>query len=204
MAVHHWDDIYQHKASDQLGWTQPVPATSLDFVRSFQLKKTDSIIDIGGGDSKLVDYLLAEGFVDITVLDISESALKRAKNRLGAVADRVKWIVSDITTFKPNRRYVLWHDRAAFHFLTEAVAVSRYLDIAKKCVSGFMTIGTFSLSGPAQCSGLPVRQYDEPLLTDTLATGFDKIKCVTETHVTPFNTRQSFLFCSFKRKMPRL
>ena len=196
----HWETIYETKNPDQVSWTQEVPRTSLDFIASFGVTKTSKIIDIGGGDSKLVDYLLDNGFENITVLDISAKALDKAKNRLGDKAKKVNWVVSDITEFEPSIAFDIWHDRATFHFLTTTEQVSKYMSIARKSVNGFMTIGTFSENGPTKCSGLEIKQYTEQTLTDELKNGFDKIRCVTEDHITPFNTTQNFLFCSFKRQ----
>ena len=138
------------------------------------MTKASKIIDIGGGDSKLVDYLLDEGFENITVLDISAKALDRSKQRLGDKANKVNWIVSDITEFQPTETYDLWHDRATFHFLTTAEQVKKYLDTARNVVTGYLTIGTFSNNGPKTCSGLDVRQYSEQELTIELQNGFDK------------------------------
>ena len=196
---HHWDKVYKTKAPNQVSWTQDIPTTSLNFIHSFGLKKTAKIIDIGGGDSKLVDYLLNEGFENITVLDISAQALEKAKKRLGSKAEKINWIVSDITEFKPTTTFDIWHDRATFHFLTTAEQVAQYLERARKAVSGFLTIGTFSNNGPKKCSGLPITQYSEENLTTLLQNGFKKIRCITEDHITPFDTTQNFLFCSFKR-----
>ena len=195
----HWDKIYSHKQPNEVSWTQEVPTTSLDFIHSFALPKTAKIIDVGGGDSKLVDYLLEEGFENITVLDISTKALDKAKQRLGDKAKKINWVVSDITKYKPAISFDLWHDRATFHFLTTNNQVAKYMNIARSSVSGFLTIGTFSNNGPAKCSGLAIKKYSEEKLTAELQNGFDKIRCITEDHVTPFNTRQNFLFCSFKR-----
>lgn len=194
----HWEKVYTEKQPHEVSWTQEVPATSLDFIRGFNLPRNASIIDIGGGDSKLVDFLLMEGFEDITVLDISEQALERAKKRLNEKADKVTWIVSDITDFKPAKHYDLWHDRATFHFLTTGDQIETYLSIAKSSVQGFLTIGTFSHNGPTKCSGLEIRQYNEDELQEQLSRGFTKLKCFTEDHQTPFSTKQNFLFCSFK------
>ncbi len=196
----HWDTVYKTKSPDQVSWTQEVPTTSLEFIHSFGLHKTANIIDIGGGDSKLVDYLLAEGFENITVLDISAQALAKAKQRLGDNAAKINWIVSDITEFKPDTTFDVWHDRATFHFLTTSDQVAKYMNVARNAVSGFLTIGTFSHDGPDKCSGLPIKQYSEEKLTTELQDGFDKVKCITEDHVTPFDTTQNFLFCSFKRQ----
>jgi 2-polyprenyl-3-methyl-5-hydroxy-6-metoxy-1,4-benzoquinol methylase len=196
----HWETVYETKNPNEVSWTQEVPKTSLDFIFSFGVKKDAKIIDIGGGDSKLVDYLLKEGFENITVLDISEKALEKAKNRLGDQAKKVNWVISDITEFEPNTTFDIWHDRATFHFLTTAEQVTKYMDTARKSVSGYITIGTFSENGPTKCSGLEIKQYSEQTLTNELKNGFDKIRCVTENHTTPFNTTQNFLFCSFKRQ----
>jgi hypothetical protein len=196
----HWEAIYQHKKAEELSWTQDIPQTSLDLIESFNLPKTASIIDIGGGDSRLVDFLLERDYQDITVLDISEKALDRAKVRLGDKGDKIKWIVSDITEFEAQQQYDIWHDRATFHFLTTADQIRKYLDIAKGAVRQFLIIGTFSQQGPQKCSGLEIKQYSEDTITEKLAIGFQKIGCVTEDHVTPFNTRQNFLFCSFSAK----
>ena len=195
----HWEKVYETKNPGQVSWTQSIPKTSLEFIRSFGLTKAARIIDIGGGDSKLVDYLLAEGFENITILDISAKALDKAKQRLGAQAQKINWIVSDITEFKPEATFDVWHDRATFHFLTTTEQVAKYMNIARRSVSGFLTIGVFSDHGPGKCSGLPVKQYSEETLTAELQNGFNKIKCITEDHITPFYTKQNFLFCSFKR-----
>ncbi len=195
----HWESVYKKNEPDQLSWSQEIPKTSLDFINSFDLDKTSEIIDIGGGDSKLVDYLLEEGYVNITVLDISAKSLDRAKKRLGNKADKINWIVSDITEFEPESNFDIWHDRATFHFLTTADQISKYLNTARKSVNGYLTIGTFSENGPKKCSGLDIKQYSEESLTKELKNGFDKIRCIKEDHTTPFNTKQNFLFCSFKR-----
>lgn len=195
----YWDKIYSTKQSNQVSWTQQIPKTSLDFIHSFGLPKTAKIIDVGGGDSKLVDYLLDEGFENITVLDISAKALEKAKNRLGDKGKRVNWVISDITEFNPTTTFDVWHDRATFHFLTTGEQVTKYMETARKSVNGYLTIGTFSKNGPEKCSGLDIKQYSEETLTAELEDGFDKLRCVTEDHLTPFETTQNFLFCSFKR-----
>jgi len=196
----HWEQVYQTKTPDQVSWTQPVPQTSLDFIHSFNLSKSSKIIDIGGGDSHLVDFLLQEGFQDITVLDISEAAIEKAKARLGLQSKLVKWVVSDITEFKTAEHYDLWHDRATFHFLTSKYQIAAYLKIAGKAIANYMVVGTFSENGPDKCSGLPIKQYTEDQLESQLNKDFKKIKCITEDHITPFETRQNFLFCSFKKQ----
>jgi len=195
----YWENIYQTKKTEEVSWTQSVPHSSLGFIKSFNLAKDAKIIDIGGGDSTLVDYLLKEGFSDITVLDISEAALERARLRLGEKSRQVKWIVSDITDFKPKEHYDLWHDRATFHFLTEQKQIKQYVASAAQAINNYMIIGTFSKQGPEKCSGLYVKQYSETLLQRTLSKQFKKLKCISEDHLTPFKTIQNFLFCSFKK-----
>ena len=199
----HWENIYRTKGPADLSWTQAFPSTSLKFIHSFRLPKNARIIDIGGGDSRLVDYLIDEGYTNLTVLDISGAALQKARNRLGDLAHRIEWIEQDITRFIPSTTYDLWHDRATFHFLTTETQVATYLSIARSSIGTncYTLIGTFSTRGPKKCSGFPVRQYSEQTLTDQLA-GFQKIKCSTEDHITPFYTHQSFTFCSFKRLPP--
>ena len=195
----HWEKVYATKQPHEVGWTQEVPRTSLDFVHSFNLPKTASIIDIGGGDSKLVDFLLDEGYENVSVLDISEKAIERAQRRLGDRAAKVHWIVSDVTAFHPSTTYDCWHDRAAFHFLLSSEEITAYLTTARQAVIGFLAIGTFSDKGPVKCSGLTVHQYSEAELQQQISNGFEKIKCLTEDHTTPFHTTQNYLFCSFKR-----
>jgi len=196
----HWETVYETKNPNEVSWTQEVPKTSLDFISSLGLGKQAKIIDIGGGDSKLVDYLLDQGYENISVLDISTKALEKAKNRLGNKAEKVNWIVSDITDFEPNTQYDIWHDRAAFHFLTTTEQIEKYLTIARMSVTGYITIGTFSENGPTKCSGLEIKQYSEETLIAEFNKSFEKIRCIKEDHTTPFGTKQNFLICGFKRK----
>lgn len=197
----HWEKIYSTKRPDEVSWTQKIPITSLSFIHGFNLSKDAAIIDIGGGESSLVDYLLDEGFSNVTVLDISEQALRKTRMRLGARAPLVKWVVSDVNDFKPDQKFHVWHDRATFHFLTTPNEIERYVELAGNSIKpgGFMAIGTFSENGPTKCSGLNIHQYSEADLEETLTYYFRKIKCLKEDHTTPFNTIQNFLFCSFKR-----
>lgn len=197
----HWETVYETKNPQEVSWTQEIPKTSLDFINSFKIDKSAKIIDIGGGDSKLVDFLLDLGFENISVLDISAKALEKAKLRLGDKSKMVNWIVSDITEFVPETTFDIWHDRATFHFLTEDSQIKKYMEIARNSVSGYLTIGIFSENGPTKCSGLNIKQYTEETLENELENGFEKIQCITENHITPFNTTQNFLFCSFKRNL---
>jgi len=200
---HHWENVYRTRGLNEVSWYQPRPQDSLDFVRELNIAKDAAIIDVGGGDSFLVDHLLALGFTNITVLDISGVAIEKAKERLGEKKDLVKWIVSDIMEFEPETTYDFWHDRAAFHFLTTEEQVAVYFKIAARALStnGKLVIGTFSENGPSKCSGLPVKQYSEKSFTATLKKHFQKIKCIYSDHITPFHTVQQFLFCSFKKSI---
>ena len=198
----HWEKIYQTKLPGEVSWTQTIPNISLDFIHSFQLPKTARIIDIGGGDSRLVDFLLEEGYYNLTVLDISRSALESAKKRLGKLSEQVTWIEQEIISYQASGTFDLWHDRAAFHFFTSEDQVDAYISVARKSIQkgGYAIIGTFSDMGPDRCSGLPVRRYDEKLMTEAWREGFQKIKCRKEVHLTPLNINQEFIFCSFRRK----
>jgi SAM-dependent methyltransferase len=195
----HWEAVYETKQPNEVSWTQEKPETSLDFIRKIHLEKSAKIIDIGGGDSKLVDFLLDEGYENITVLDISANALERAKKRLGKKSEKVNWIVSDISEFKPETTYDIWHDRATFHFLTTEEQVEKYVEITEKWGTGFLIIGTFSEIGPKKCSGLDIKQYSESELEKQFSNRFKKLKCKTENHITPFGTKQNFTFCVFEK-----
>ena len=197
----HWENIYQTKELKDVSWFQPTPETSLDFFKQFNVPTTAKVIDIGGGDSFLVDHLLDLGYKDISVLDISAAAIDRAKQRLGEKATYVKWIVADVATFKPTEKYDFWHDRAAFHFLTDEQEISNYIQIAEQNINsiGVLVIGTFSEQGPKKCSGIEIKQYSETTMTDRLKKFFEKIKCITVDHKTPFDTIQNFVFCSFRK-----
>lgn len=198
----HWEKIYQTKRLDEVSWFEPVPQTSLGFLKQFNIPATAKIIDIGGGDSFLVDHLLDASYQDVTVLDISESAINRAKTRLDGRANRVKWITADAATFKPSEKYDFWHDRAAFHFLTKEQEIEGYLDTVQKSIqpTGILVIGTFSEQGPKKCSGIEIRQYFGTSMAERLKKSFEKIKCITVDHKTPFGTLQNFIFCSFRKK----
>ncbi|MEZ4900462.1 MAG: class I SAM-dependent methyltransferase [Spirosomataceae bacterium] len=197
----HWETIYQTKKLEKVSWFQPIPETSLQFLDHFKLPPQAKIIDIGGGDSFFVDHLIHLGYQDITVLDISETALDRAKKRLGPKANQIKWIVADAAYFQPIEQYDFWHDRAAFHFLTDEHEIETYLHTIQKSITptGVLVVGTFSEQGPQKCSGIAVKQYSEQSMTERLTRFFEKIKCIRIDHKTPFDTVQNFLFCSFKK-----
>lgn len=196
----HWENVYEIKNPDEVSWTQKIPQTSLDLIEKAAKDKSSKIIDIGGGDSNLTDFLLEKGFKNISVLDISAKALEKAKERLGTQAENVDWIATNVTEFEPNTTYDIWHDRAAFHFLTREDEIKKYAEIVKNAVSDTLIIGTFSVNGPQKCSGLQISQYDKEKLNAIFSQDFELVKSFTEDHITPFNTVQNFIFCQFKKK----
>ncbi len=197
----HWEKVFATKTENEVSWFQAYPKTSVEFLELFNLPLEANIIDVGGGDSHFVDALLEKGYKNIYVLDISANAIERAKKRLGDQAAKVNWIVSDITEFEPPIKFDFWHDRAAFHFLTSEEKIYKYVSIAEEAINsdGYLILGTFSESGPKKCSGLEIRQYNETSMSARFEVEFKRIKCITEDHITPFNTTQNFLFCSFQR-----
>ena len=197
----HWENVFATKQPNEVSWTQEYPKTAMEYLESLHLSKTANIIDIGGGDSNLVDALLDNGYQNIWVLDISEFALERVKKRLGDKAHLIHWIVSDITEFKPEVTFDFWYDRAVFHFLTEEVSINKYVVIIGNSINqnGNFLLGTFSENGPLKCSGLEIKQYSENAMKQTFSENFEAVKCFTENHTTPFDTTQNFQFCGFKK-----
>ena len=197
----HWENIYETKILKEVSWYQSKPEASLEFILKMNLPKDSAIIDIGGGDSFLVDYLLDLGFSNISVLDISKKAIERAQKRLGTKAALVKWIVSDITEFNPKEKYDFWHDRATFHFLTNQEDVRKYVESTEKSMNqnGVLFIGTFSENGPKKCSGIEIKQYSDESLTAVFQNSFVQTENFTTDHKTPFDTIQNFVFCGFKK-----
>lgn len=198
----HWEKVFATKTEKEVSWFQTYPKTSIEFLELFNLPLDADIIDVGGGDSHFVDALLDKGYKNIYVLDISANAIERAKKRLGTRANDVTWIVSDITDFVRPIKFDFWHDRAAFHFLTSEEKVFKYVSIAESAIkdNGYLILGTFSENGPKKCSGLEIQQYNETSMSARFEVKFNRIKCITEDHTTPFNTVQNFLFCSFRKK----
>ena len=200
----HWEEIYTTKQLTEVSWYQQTPETSLKFFEEFKIPLNAKVIDVGGGDSLLVDHLLDLGYTNISVLDISKNAIERSMKRLGEKSKMVKWIVADASSFKPEEKYDLWHDRAAFHFLTDEYEIINYINTAQNSMSenGVLVIGTFSEQGPKKCSGIEVKQYSEKAMTDMLQKYFEKVKCITVDHETPSHSIQNFVFCSFKKRQP--
>lgn len=197
----HWQNVYTKKGENEVSWFQENPAPSLELIAQVGATSTSAIIDIGGGASRLVDNLVELDFENITVLDLSEAALEAAKDRLGGRAARIQWIVADATVWEPREAYDIWHDRAAFHFLTEerdrAAYIAR-LEGALK-VGGHAIIATFALDGPERCSGLAVVRYDPVSLGQTLGRTFQLVDTRRHAHATPWGSNQSFQFSVFRR-----
>jgi SAM-dependent methyltransferase len=196
----HWQRVYGNKEPDEVSWYQPVPEKSLQLIRETGIAKSEPILDLGGGASTLVDNLLAEGYTDISVLDISANALGRSRERLGDAAETVTWIESDATTFKPERRYTLWHDRAVLHFLTESADRDKYLEAMRSALKsgGYFVLATFGPEGPERCSGLAVQRYGIDELRTLLGKRFELHAHELVTHVTPEGSTQQFLYSSWR------
>jgi SAM-dependent methyltransferase len=197
----HWENVYITKGEKEVSWFQESPAPSLELMTLAGLSADAAVIDIGGGASRFVDALVERKIGRITVLDLSAAALDAAKERLGDKGARVEWVVADITTWEPFQTYDLWHDRAAFHFLTNASDRSAYVCHLKKAVrsGGHVIIGTFALDGPERCSGLPIMRYDEGMLGAILGTDFRLIDSRRHDHTTPWGIVQRFQFSTFRR-----
>lgn len=196
----HWDEVYAQKAEDAVSWFQPRPGISLALIAAAGLKPVDPIVDVGGGASRLVDQLLAQGHQDVTVLDVAAAALEKSRARLGKAQDRVHWVVADITRWRPERRYRLWHDRAVFHFLTapeERLAYRRALE-AGLMPGGTAIIASFALDGPERCSGLPVQRYEPETLAMELGKAFTLVSQRHEEHTTPAGRLQRFQYSLFR------
>ena len=197
----HWQQVYKEKGEYQVSWFQDQPAISLELIEAVGAKPSLAIIDIGGGASRLMDALVDRGYGDLSVLDLSESATSIAKARLADRAAQVKWIVADVTQWKPTRAYDLWHDRAAFHFLTRASDRDAYIDRLIKAVpsGGHAIIGTFAVDGPERCSGLPVVRYDAARLSAEFTPAFALLDTRRDDHKTPWGAIQHFQFSVFRR-----
>lgn len=199
----HWEGIYEKRAPTELSWYQERPGPSWQLFQYAQVPRDARILDVGGGDSRLVDFLLDQGFTHLTVLDISETAIARAKDRLGARGHGVRWIVSDLRDLAPETVACdVWHDRAVLHFFTDRADVEAYAATAERALSpnGKMIVGTFTENGPEKCSGLTVQRYSEESLSECLSSRFERMKCIRDDHHTPSGTVQPFVFCVFRRR----
>jgi SAM-dependent methyltransferase len=197
----HWEGVYRTKGEREVSWFQETPSLSLELMRSVGATRHSAIVDIGGGASRLVDVLVEGGYEALTVLDLSESALAAAKARLGPAAAGVTWIVADVVGWKPRQRYGIWHDRAAFHFLTDAADRTAYVACLREALppGGHAIIATFALDGPERCSGLPVVRYDAASLGTALGAAFSLVETRRHDHHTPMGSTQRFQFSVFRR-----
>ena len=197
----HWDHVYATKGEAEVSWYQDSPATSLEMIRAANPNHDAAIIDIGGGASRLVDALLQDGYRDVAVLDLSANALDAAKKRIGEAASMVDWMVADATSWQPAKTYDVWHDRAAFHFLTDPRDRAAYVERLRSALAtdGHVIIATFAPDCPEKCSGLPVQRHDSASLAAELGPEFALIETRSETHHTPWASTQAFQFSRFRR-----
>lgn len=201
-VLEHWQTIYRDKSEAQTSWTRAHLDTSLRLIDGLHLPPAAPVIDVGGGRATLVDDLLARGCTDITVLDIAEPALAASRQRLGAAAQRVKWLVADIATVDlPMAHFGLWHDRAVFHFLIDASARARYVAQAGHAVrpGGYAIVATFAVDGPERCSGLPVCRYDAAALAHEFEPAFERVSDARDEHITPWGSTQPFTYVVLRR-----
>ncbi|HEV7452725.1 MAG TPA: class I SAM-dependent methyltransferase [Pseudonocardiaceae bacterium] len=197
----HWDAVYDTKGAQQVSWFQPEPVVSLELIDDLRLDPVEPVIDIGGGVSMLVDRLLERGHTDVTVLDVSAHALRLVQRRLADQADRVHWEAADLLQWTPQRRFVLWHDRAVFHFLTDSDEQASYRELATTSITpgGYLILATFAADGPEQCSGLPVARYRAEDLAEQFGTGFTTVTTRREHHHTPTGADQPFTWLLARR-----
>lgn len=197
----HWQSTYSSKGEQEVSWFQTTPQPSLDLVEKLASPSASPVIDIGGGASTLVDHLVARGFEDVTILDLSAVALSKAKARIGAASAKVHWLVADAVNWTPLRRYAVWHDRAAFHFLTEEADRAAYMRRLDQALlpGGHAIVATFAMDGPERCSGLPVVRYDAASLQRTLGPTYEMMRTLRHDHVTPGGKIQAFQFTVFRR-----
>lgn len=195
----HWQNIYQQTSPLDVSWYQKEPKLSLELIHQSNVQHDDAIIDVGGGASVLVDYLLNEGFNNVSVLDISANALNSANRRLGESAANVNWIEADITEFHPQNPFSLWHDRAVFHFLTDGSDRKKYIKVLNESLlpGGHLIIAAFAIGGPDKCSGLEIVQYDAEKLLAELGENYALVEQRDETHITPADKEQKFTYFRF-------
>lgn len=194
----HWENVYATKAPEAVSWYRPHLEKSLELIEKVAPVRSASIIDVGGGESTLVDDLLARGYQNIAVLDVSQTAIDVTKRRLGRAADPVQWLVGDITNMQlPSSAYDVWHDRAVFHFLNTLEQRAEYVRQVARAVKagGYVLVSTFGPEGPTKCSGLQVVRYDAESLHAEFGVRFRLLESLKELHETPFGTTQQFLYC---------
>ena len=197
----HWQSIYVAKEPGDVSWYEPVPRTSLKVIEK-HVGHDGSIIDVGAGASSLVDYLIADGYADVTVLDVSDAALENTRRRLETSSVGPAYVVADLTRWKPGRTFDLWHDRAVFHFMTDARMQAAYAGAMADAVNpgGHAMVATFSVDGPEQCSGLTVVRHDEASLAARFVADFTLVESWRSTHTTPWHAEQSFVWVVLQRR----
>jgi SAM-dependent methyltransferase len=197
----HWEKVYRDKSPLEVSWFQENPALSLRLIEKTRIALDAPIIDVGGGASLLVDRLCEAGYSDIGVLDVSASALAHAKNRLADRTCAVSWYEADVTSFKPPKRFALWHDRAVFHFLTSGADRDSYVSVLKQALEpgGHLIMMAFAIDGPVKCSGLDIVQYDADKMKSTLGSGFELVETGHEMHITPVGNQQKFAYFRFTK-----
>ncbi len=200
----HWENVYAEKSPLDVSWYQKEPTVSLELIQETGIARDVAIIDVGGGASVLVDRLQEEGYSNLAVLDVSENALTSARKRLGEAAESIEWIAVDVTEFDVPHSFSVWHDRAVFHFLTDASDRKKYVDVLSRAIrpGGHLIIAAFAIGGPEKCSGLDIVQYDAGKLCAELGPDFELLEERSEVHVTPANAQQQFIYFRFTRKTP--
>jgi len=197
----HWEKIYSEKSDSDVSWYQEVPETSLKLIDELDLKIKAPIIDVGGGNSKLAGHLCQKGYEEVGVLDISGACIKKMQEKLGDLSNQIHWIESDIISFKPERSYNLWHDRAVFHFLTNPDDRLSYKNNLFNALAenGYFILSTFSIDGPTKCSGLDICQYDLPSLKSLFGDSFELLNVFNEDHITPSGKTQNFIYTVWQK-----
>jgi methyltransferase family protein len=198
----HWDAVYDRSAEDAVSWFESEPTLSLELLALIGAMSTDPVIDVGAGASRLVDELLGRGFSDLTVLDVSDVGLAKARRRLGDRADRVRWLIADLLSWQPARRYRVWHDRAVFHFLTDPVDQARYRQVLDAALEpgAAVVVGTFADDGPDRCSGLPTSRYSPEQLSAALGASIEPVCSRRELHRTPSDAVQPFTWLTARHR----
>lgn len=197
----HWNTVYTTKGEQQVSWFEALPELSLELMQAAGLSQDTCVLDVGGGDSRLVDVLAARGLDCLAVLDISRAALHRAQERLGARASVPTWIEADVAGDWSLEPMDIWHDRAVFHFLTDPADRTRYVEHLHQTLKpgGTAIVATFAMDGPEKCSGLPVVRYDPEVLADTLGRDLTLVETRRHVHTTPWGATQSFQYCRLQR-----
>ncbi|MDO9511766.1 MAG: class I SAM-dependent methyltransferase [Bacteroidales bacterium] len=199
----HWEKIYSRMAFEEVSWYQSIPHVSLELIEKYTSSGESAIIDIGGGESRIAENLITNGYKNVSVLDISAEAIRKSRLNLGDKADSITWIESDVCDFIQENSYDIWHDRAAFHFLTKDEDIKTYvrnLTISLK-PGGIFIVGTFASDGPEKCSGVEIRRYSPALLQQALGNTFEKLECHEHQHSTPSGAVQNFIFCVFRKNL---